>query len=93
MRLREEKIDSLSRQLLNFLRKHKDVTFKEKDIRVFLEIKRIITLDLKREDEIDEEVHELLKKYRERISSKDMDYQYLFRRAKAQIMKERGLKI
>ena len=91
MRLREEKIDSLSRQILNQLRQTKGVTFKEKDIRVFLEIKRVITVDLKREDQIDEEARELLEKYRERISSKDMNYQYLFKRTKAQLMKDRGL--
>ena len=91
MRLKEEKIDSLSRQILNVLRSIPDITFKEKDIRIFLEIKKIITEDLKREEAIDEEVRILLEKYRERISTKDLDYQYLFRRAKAQLMKERGL--
>ena len=91
MRLREEKIDNLSRQILNHLRKHPEVTMKEKDVRVFLEIKRVITNDLRKEDQIEEEVKELLERYREKISTKDMDYQYLFRKAKEQLMKERGL--
>ncbi len=91
MRLREEKIDSLSRQVLQFLRKHKDIKLKDKDIRIFLEIKRVITNDLKREDEIEEEARQLLEKHREKISTKYLDYQYLLRRAKAQLMKERGL--
>lgn len=91
MRLREEKIDSLSRQILQRLRSLKEVKFKEKDIRIFLEIKRVVTLDLKREDEIEEEVRELLEKHRDKISTRDLDYQYLFRRAKAQLMKDRGL--
>ncbi len=91
MRLREEKIDNLSRQILNVMRKNKDVKFKQKDIRIFLEIKRVITIDLKREDQIDEEAREILEKYRERISRKDMNYQYLFRKTKEQIMKDRGL--
>ncbi len=91
MRMREEKIDYLSRRILQVLRDNSNVSFEKKDIRIFLEIKRVITQDLKREEEIDEEVRELLEKYRERISNKDMDYQFLFRRAKSQLMKERGL--
>jgi hypothetical protein len=93
MRLTKEKIESLSKQLLDELKKQPEVSFKADESLINLEIKTAITADLKREDEIDLEVREILKKHMNRINLENMDYSVLFRKTKQKIIKERGLVI
>jgi hypothetical protein len=91
MRLTREKIESLSQQLLKELKSKPDVKLTAEESRVLLEIKSVIVADLKREDEIDGEVREILKKHIDRITRENMDYSVLFRKIKQQIVRERDL--
>jgi hypothetical protein len=91
MRLTKEKIESLSQQLLKELKSKPDVKLTGEESRVLLEIKSLIVADLKREDEIDGEVREILKKHVDRITRENMDYSVLFRKIKQQIVRERDL--
>jgi hypothetical protein len=91
MRLTREKIESLSRQLLHELKSRPDVKLLADESLAQLEIKSVIAADLRREDEIDGEVREILKKHSDRISRENMDYTILFRKIKQQMMRERDL--
>lgn len=93
MRLRDEKIASLATQVLEELKANDSVQLLADEEIVSLEIRRVITEDLKAEDALDEEVRQILSKHIDRIHREGLDYSILFRRTKQQLIRERGLKI
>jgi hypothetical protein len=91
MRLRREKIDDLSFKILSELKKNPDVVIRGKEENVLHEIKNIITMDLEREDKLEDEVRDLLQKHMKQIYRDDISYIELVRKAKKQLARERGL--
>lgn len=93
MRLTETKIQSLTDQLVAMLSQHPQVNIKGNESKVAFKIKTVILNDLRREDNLDDEVRELLEaalKGKNRVS---LDYNTLFKKAKAQLIRERRLVI
>ena len=93
MRLTEAKILSLSEQLLQALSNHPQVTLKGSPSQVALRIRSVITEDLRREEGLDEEVKQLLETALRGKNRMSIDYQALFKKAKAQMIRERKLVI
>ena len=93
MRLTDAKIQSLSNQLLAALEALPQVTFKGTASQVGFTVKSIMTEDLRREDQLDEEVKRLLEHHLRGKSRMSIDYNTLFRKAKAQMIRERKLVI
>jgi hypothetical protein len=91
MRLKPEKIEDLSNKIIAELKKHPEVLIKVSENDVFHEIKNIITMDLEREDKLEEEVRQILKQHMNRVTREDINYINLVRKAKKQLAKERGL--
>lgn len=93
MRLTEAKIQSLSEQLLQVLSNHPQVKMRATPGQVALRIRSVITEDLRREDGLDEEVRRLLEAHLKGKNRLSIDYQALFKKAKAQLIRERKLVI
>ena len=93
MRLKEEKIHSLAEKIINMLKKDERTVFFKDEQKILHAIKEVITQDLKREDALDEEVHELLSQHRDKIAWANMDYHTLFQKAKRTLIRERKLVI
>ena len=90
MRLKPEKIEHLSVKILTELKNNPDVVFRAKEEDVLHEIKTIITKDLEREDQLEDEVRDLLQKHIKQIYRDDISYIELVRKAKKQLARERG---
>ena len=91
MRLRPGKIEALSLKILNELKNNPDTVIRVKEEDVLHEIQSIITMDLEREDQLEDEVRDLLQKHMKQIYRDDISYVELVRKAKKQLAKERGL--
>ena len=91
MRLKPEKIEDLASSIIEELEKNEEIAFRVNRDEIFHEIKNIITVDLQREDDLEEEVREILKQHMNRIYRDDVSFMDLVRTAKKQMAKERGL--
>ena len=91
MRLKTTKIDDLSQKILAEFKNHEEIAFRMDEEDVLHEIRNVITVDLQREDELEDEVREILQKHMNRIYRDDISYTDLVRKAKRQLAKERGL--
>jgi hypothetical protein len=91
MRLKPEKIEDLAAKVLQGLKENPDVLLRGKEADIQREVKSVITMDLRREDEIEEEAREILQQYMKRIYRDDISFTELLRKAKKQIGREKGL--
>lgn len=91
MRLKPEKIEDLVVKVLQGLKENPDVLLRGKEADIQHEVKSVIIMDLKREDEIEEETRKILQQYMKRIYRDDISFTELLRKAKKQIGRERGL--
>jgi len=91
MRLKPEKIDDLAHKIIAEFKQQPEVLLRVDENEVLHEIKSIITMDLKREDDLEEEVREILQKHMKRVYRDDISYVELVRKAKKQLARERGL--
>jgi hypothetical protein len=91
MRLKPEKIEDLAAKILQGLKENSDVLLRGKEADIQREVKSVIIMDLKREDEIEEEARKILQQYMKRIYRDDISFTELLRKAKKQIGRERGL--
>ena len=93
MRLKEEKIRNIVEQIIDMLEKDDRAVFLKDTQEVLHAIKGVITDDLKREDELDEEVRSLLEAHRDKIAWGDVDYHALFQKTKKMLIRERKMVI
>ena len=91
MKLSPEKIDQLSRQLVDHLAEVDGVLFKSDDIKLRLATQEIITNELMVEEQLDAEVHKLLQGYKYEITMGRMSYDELFKKIKSRLVAERKL--
>ena len=91
MRLKPEKIEDLANKILQGFKADSDVLIRGAENDVLHEIKSVITMDLKREDDIEEEARKILQLHLKRIYRDDISFSDLLRKAKRQMAKERGL--
>ena len=91
MRLKPEKIEDLAAKVLQGLKENSDVLLRGKEADIQREVKSVIIMDLKREEEREEEARKILQQYMKRIYRDDISFPELLRKAKKQIGRERGL--
>jgi hypothetical protein len=93
MRLTETKIQALTDKLFETVTNHPKVTVKGQPNQIAFKIKAAIAEDLRREDALDEEVKRLLEAALKGKNRMSLDYQTLFRKAKATLVRDRKLVI
>lgn len=91
MRLKPEKIEDLARKIVAEFKTHPEMALRVSEEDIIHEIKNIITMDLEREDKLEDEVRQILKQHMNRVTREDISYINLVRKAKKQLAKERGL--
>jgi hypothetical protein len=92
MRLRPEKLDLLCERIFAVIEADKDCQFIRDEQMIRDEIREIFYHDLRREDDIEEEIREKLEEHRDQLSRGDVSFMDLCKRAKKQIARQRGLK-
>jgi hypothetical protein len=93
MRLTEEKVRSLAGKITRMLEEHPKVTLKADASQIAMRVGAVYLADLRREEELDQEVKRLLEQHLRGVNRASIDYEELFRKAKAQVVKERKLVI
>lgn len=91
MRLKPEKIEHLAEVVFEALAANKELELAEGRDRIVGTIRRMITEDLKAEDEIGEEAHRLLGPHKDEIQRKGASYEKLLLKAKQKIAQERKM--
>ncbi len=93
MRLSKERIESLSKALVDRLTRGQyiQIQIKRDAIAVMDTLKRIITDELVVEDCLNEEVRQILKAYEAQIDKGNLDYRTMFQMTKKQLVKDRGI--
>jgi hypothetical protein len=92
MRLTRDQIGQISQKIVRGLIKD-GLIVSENPEAVTDGIARVFLADLEAEDRLNDEVHELLKSYSELIARGDVNYQELFRKAKAKLARDRKMVI
>jgi hypothetical protein len=90
MRLTPAKVEDLVSQLLDWLKASPDITLVDEK-RAAAVLREILLTDLKREDDLEDEVRALLKRHANEIHGDNLDYNLLFQRAKKQLAREKGI--
>lgn len=84
MRLTENRIQMLAREILKKIQEKKYVSIKTTENDAMMEISRLLINDLKFEDRIDQEVRQEIKKMKNDIPEGSSQYQAVFRQLKQQ---------
>ena len=91
MKLRKERIESLSKALVDRLSRGQYIHIQIKRDVMVNNLKQIITDELMVEDRLNEEVRQILKAYEVEIDRGNLDYHKMFQMTKKQLLKERGV--
>jgi hypothetical protein len=91
MRLKEEKIDNIAKKIVNDFKSNPHLRFLSTEDNIHAEIKHIFIKDLKREDDLDEEIHKKLKENLGKIQKENMNYTELFKKAKNKLAKDKRI--
>lgn len=90
MRLTPAKVDDLVRHIVEALKSSEDGTLAD-DNRAAAVARDTLLDDLRREDQLDEDVRALLKRHASQIHGENLDYNLLFQKAKRQMAREKGI--
>lgn len=91
MRLKPEKVEDLSRQILAELQKNPQVELLAPPDRIEHLIRRIFLEDLRREDALMDEVEQIMKEHARKIAGKNVDVQLLRRKIRDQLVRARKI--
>lgn len=92
MRLTRDQVGFVSQHIVRGLLKDEFIAADLPDKVIDL-IAHVVTADLEAEDRLNDEVREMLKNYADEISRSSLNYQDLFRKAKAKLARERKMVI
>ena len=90
MRLVSNQINHMAFVIVRNLIKKELITADDKN-ELTERVAKVIEEDLKREEELDEEVKELLLQYSDKMRKEDVDYGEMFRKIKTMLAKEKGI--
>ena len=93
MRLRKEQVEKISKKIIGKLKSKGLVTFKIPEPKVLQRVIEFFLGDLIAEDRLNDEVKDLMEKYKDQIESGTIDYQKMFNMIKKQLVKDRKLVI
>lgn len=91
MRLKPEKIDHLSKIILQALDANSELALGDDRNAILALIRTVITNDLKAEDDIEEEARRTLEKHMNEIQRSGASYEKLLLKAKQQLARERKM--
>lgn len=91
MKLSEDKLDSLSKQVVDMLLERPEVSVQVDPSRMRVLVRQSMQDELLVEDRLEEEVRQILQQYDYEIRRGRMNYNTLFNRIKAKLMRERDL--
>jgi hypothetical protein len=89
MLLSEEKVSHLSHLILDHLKNPANATLKVEDVMVLREIKRVLTTELKVEEEVDTVVRRRLASYSKPLAEGSAEWETLYRKAFEEEMRKR----
>ena len=90
MRLTRDQVGYVSQQIVRGLVREEYITADRHDPLIDA-IAQVLVEDLEAEDKLNDEVREMLKNFADEISRGSLNYQELFRKAKAKLAKERKM--
>jgi hypothetical protein len=91
VRLKPEKVEDLSRQITAALEKDGKTTCLAPAEEIERAVRKVFVADLKREDELMDEVEKIIDQHRDKITGKNVDMQVLRRKIRDQLVRERKL--
>ena len=91
MKLSEDKIRSLAEKVYYELERSDNVNIYANKSAMMSLVMKVIIDDLKFEEEVEAEVVKKLRVYEREIASRNIDYNILFKKAKEQILREKGV--
>jgi hypothetical protein len=91
MKLSPKKVAQLAEQLVDELAEIDGVLFQANDSQLRLAIQEIITDELMVEEQLDAEVHQILKAYKYEITQGRMKYDDLFKKTRQRLINERKI--
>lgn len=91
MRLKPEKVELLSRKVATSLKALGRLEFTTAPDQVEGTVRRVIMADLRREDDLEKEAEEILKKHRMSIDRQNLSYNTLVQRTKQQLAKQKKI--
>jgi hypothetical protein len=92
MRLTRDQVGYVSQHVVRGLIRDGFITTDHPEM-VIDAVAQVLTADLEAEDRLNDDVREMLKTYADEISRGALNYQELFRKAKAKLAKERKMVI
>jgi len=92
MRLTRDQVEAISQRIVRGLVKDEVISAERPEAIIDL-LAQVFLTDLGAEDQLNDEVHELLKNYSEEISRGMVNYQELFRKVKSKLARDRKLVI
>lgn len=90
MRLNKNQIEHMAFIIVRNLTKEGKVILEDKN-KIVENVTSLITEELQREDQLDQEVREILSKHMEKIRKENIEYQTMFRMIKTKLAKERNI--
>ena len=91
MRLKPEKVEYLSKKIVKNFTQLKKLQMIQTPEQVEGAVRRIITADLQREDELEREAEAILKQYRQKIDLQNMSYITLVNKTKQALARKRKI--
>ena len=88
MRLKPEKVEYLSKKIVKNFTQLKKLQMIQTPEQVEGAVRRIITADLQREDELEREAEAILKQYRQKIDLQNMSYNTLVNKTKQELARK-----
>ncbi len=90
MRLSEKRIQFIATQIVEELLGHDEISYTGSRLALETEIARIISEDLRIEDEIDQEVVEMISKMKRNIPQGSAEWDAIYQEKKAEIARRRN---
>jgi len=91
MRFKPQRIALMSRQITKTLLELRQVEAKADAVAIESAIRKVITRDMAREDEIEKEAAELLRRQTASIDPRNIDMQKLLSKAKSELARRKGV--
>ena len=91
MRLKEKEIEYTAWRILKKLKDKDEIIFLEGEEPVLEHLKKAITGDLLKEDELNREVEERLSAHQDQIQRESMDYRRMFQLVKRELARKKGI--
>ena len=91
MKLSNDKLEQLSAVLVDELAEIDGVLFQGEDSQLRLAVQQIVADELMVEERLDAEIHKLLQSYKYEITMGRMNYDELYKKTKARLVRERKI--